>query len=77
MTTEQTQAQPITRPSEVRSDALFDTARFHAVALEVEFEYGMGGLCSTVYEEWAMDICKRYVSNSAICLTGGGKDGGR
>lgn len=48
--------------SSAQSASLFDTDRFHAIALDVEFEYGMGGLCGTVYEEFAKDICIRYLS---------------
>ena len=48
------------------STSLFDTERFHKIATDVEHEYGMGGLCGTVYEEWAMDICKLYVSNKEL-----------
>jgi hypothetical protein len=43
MTTEQTQAQPETRPSEVRSDALFDAAVDVLAAIEGGILYEDGG----------------------------------
>ena len=52
------------------STSLFDSDRFHAIALDVEFDYGMGGLCGTVYEEFAKDICIRYLSNDKMRVDG-------
>ena len=39
----------------------FDSDRFHKIAQQVADEFQMGGLTGSVYEEFAMEITKRYL----------------
>ena len=39
---------------------------FHQIAVEIQNEYQMGGLAGTMYEDYAKDICKRYLERTKV-----------
>lgn len=44
---------------------MVDDNLFHYIALQVEAEYGMGGLSGGLYEDYARDILVRYLEATA------------